>query len=65
MFWYHVLALYLLYYIYGYPFDIYGNTYSLPDVNFQAYNYAYDVLDFNDVKDEDDENIIESLHKDY
>lgn len=54
-------------YIFGFPFDAYGNQYALSGYVMSPYLEAYDAPDDDDIDDEenDNENIIESLKKDY
>lgn len=50
-------------YIYGFPFDKYGNQYSLSDYVMAPYQITQDAPDLDDIEEEerDNENIIEAL----
>ena len=50
-------------YIYGFPFDKFGNQYALDNYVMSPYQIAQDAPDLDDVEEEerDDENIIEPL----
>jgi hypothetical protein len=52
-------------YIYGFPFDGYGNLYALSGYNMTSYLVVQDVFDLDDVEEEekDDENIIQPLER--
>jgi len=52
-------------YLYGYPFDGYGNLYSLSGYIMTPYMIVQDVHDLDDVEEEekDDENIIEPFER--
>jgi len=54
-------------YIYGLPFDGEGNQYALSDYVMVPFQLVQDAPDLDDVEEEeaDNENIIETLHKDW